>query len=343
MKFRKSLCGAAVLLMVLSACGANQARTSDVQMRVQNGYIQYYNGNDWENLIATEELKGEKGDKGDQGEKGEKGDPGKKGDPGQNGADGKNGTNGMNGADGKPGADGKDGVDGKNGRDGVNGKDGLNGTAGTISITKDFWVQTKTRESYYADLWKDCGSLTVVSLENAARYQPEDRNNLHIAMIENGRMTIQAQSSDGWEFDGWSDGLQSATRIIGYNDVYELEAYFKRTGPVLTTIEIDAPETFTIPYRGRGYISVRAITTHCNGSIMWSCDQTSWTSEGDGVIFEVESPGTYILRARNNGVEAAHTITVLQEIPQSTPIPSPTPTPPPTPTQTVRPETPTMP
>ena len=336
MKFRKSLCGAAVLVMVLSACGANQAKTSDVQMRVQNGYIQYYNGDDWENLIATEALKGEKGDKGDPGEKGEKGDLG------QNGADGKNGTNGLNGTDGKPGTDGKDGVDGKDGRDGVNGKDGLNGTAGTISITKDFWIQTRTRESYYADLWKDCGSLTVVSLENAAKYQPEDRNNLHIAMIENGRMTIQAQSSDGWEFDGWSDGLQSATRTIEYNGVYELEAYFKRTGPVLTTIEIDAPETFAVSW-GRGYISVGAITTHCNGPILWSCDQTSWTSEGDIVVFEVDSPGLYVLRACNNGVEAVHTITVTYDEPPSMTTPSPTPTTSPTPTQTGRPETPTMP
>ena len=198
-------------------------------------------------------------------------------------------------------------------------------------LPKDFWVQTKTRESYYADLWKDCGSLTVVSLENAARYQPEDRNNLHIAMIENGRMTIQAQSSDGWEFDGWSDGLQSATRIIGYNDVYELEAYFKRTGPVLTTIEIDAPETFTIPYAGSGYVLAYAITTHCNGSILWTCDQKSWTAEGDNVFFEVDSPGTYVLRASNNGVEAVRSITVIREDPPPTPTPYPTPTVSPTP------------
>ena len=51
------------LAVLLTGCAksADSAAVANVQMRVQDGYIQYYNGTDWENLISTEELKGERG------------------------------------------------------------------------------------------------------------------------------------------------------------------------------------------------------------------------------------------------------------------------------------------
>ena len=162
MKKRTFRLAAAALALALTGCAnADTSTAAQIEMRVQDGYIQYYNGTDWENLISTEELKGEKGDKGDkgdpgekgergetgpQGAKGDKGDPGTNGINGQNGADGingkdgangQNGTNGKNGVDGKNGADGKDGVDGKNGingKDGLNGKDGVDGKDGRDGI-----------------------------------------------------------------------------------------------------------------------------------------------------------------------------------------------------------------
>lgn len=163
MKKRTFRLAAAALALALTGCAAADTSTTaaQIEMRVQDGYIQYYNGTDWENLISTEELKGEKGDKGDKGDpgekgergetgpqgvKGDKGDPGTNGINGQNGADGangkdgangQNGTNGKNGVDGKNGADGKDGVDGKNGingKDGLNGKDGVDGKDGRDGI-----------------------------------------------------------------------------------------------------------------------------------------------------------------------------------------------------------------
>ena len=69
------------LAVLLTGCAksADSAAVANVQMRVQDGYIQYYNGTDWENLISTEELKGEKGDKGDKGDPGEKGERGETG------------------------------------------------------------------------------------------------------------------------------------------------------------------------------------------------------------------------------------------------------------------------
>ena len=71
------------LAVLLTGCAKSAdsaaAANADVQMRVQDGYIQYYNGTDWENLIATDELKGEKGDKGDKGDSGDNGAAGQDG------------------------------------------------------------------------------------------------------------------------------------------------------------------------------------------------------------------------------------------------------------------------
>ena len=63
----------------------------------------------------------------------------------------------------------------------------------------------------------------------------------------------------------------------------------------------------------------------------WACDQTSWTATGDQVTFTANEPGTYTLRARNNGAEAVFTLTV-------NPAPTPSPTPAPTPTLSPPPE-----
>ena len=80
MKKRTFRLVAAALALALTGCAAADTSTAaQIEMRVQDGYIQYYNGTDWKNLISTEELKGEKGDKGDPGEKGECGEIGPQG------------------------------------------------------------------------------------------------------------------------------------------------------------------------------------------------------------------------------------------------------------------------
>ena len=68
---KKTTLTALALAVLLTGCAKSAdsaaAANADVQMRVQDGYIQYYNGTDWENLIATAELKGDPGEKGDPG------------------------------------------------------------------------------------------------------------------------------------------------------------------------------------------------------------------------------------------------------------------------------------
>ena len=104
-----------------------------VSMRVDNGYIQYSTdgGASWNDLIATAELQGTKGDPGDDGltphigdngnwylgdtdtgkpSRGETGPQGHKGDTGDAGPQGPRGEQGPQGPAGPAGADGKDGA-----------------------------------------------------------------------------------------------------------------------------------------------------------------------------------------------------------------------------------------
>lgn len=106
--------------MFLSACAPQKEET--LQMQVADGYIQYYNGQEWKNLIEVEELRGPQGPAGEDGINGT---------DGENGKDGRSGKDGMDGVPGLNGTDGKDGVDGKNGADGQDGQNGADGKDGT--------------------------------------------------------------------------------------------------------------------------------------------------------------------------------------------------------------------
>lgn len=108
---RISLFASMIAVIMLSACGADSQ--PDIQMQVADGYIQYFNGSEWENLIAVEELRGPAGMNG------------RDGIDGADGSDGQDGTNGINGINGKDGTDGKDGANGEDGQDGTDGKDGV--------------------------------------------------------------------------------------------------------------------------------------------------------------------------------------------------------------------------
>ena len=99
---KKTILTVLALAVLLTGCakGADTTdTTNNVQMRVQDGYIQYYNGTDWQNLVSTDELKGEKGDKGDKGDQGEQGVHGERGPAGTS-----TGTAGATGATGATGA-----------------------------------------------------------------------------------------------------------------------------------------------------------------------------------------------------------------------------------------------
>ena len=122
---KKTVLTVLALAVLLTGCakGADTTdTTNNVQMRVQDGYIQYYNGTDWQNLVSTDELKGEKGDKGDKGDQGEQGVHGERGPAGT--------STGTAGATGATGATGAQGIQGPAGPTGATGATGATGPTG---------------------------------------------------------------------------------------------------------------------------------------------------------------------------------------------------------------------
>lgn len=198
------------------------ATTSEIKMRVQDGYIQYYTGSDWNNVIAVEELKGEKGEKGD------------KGDTGDSGINGKNGVDGING------------IDGKDGTNGVNGKDAKNQNY----ITKKFYVSVSLTNAYL-DTNKNYPSLIITNQDKTEnfykQYYATDSSKLlgyYFYMNEDGIFEIEARTEEGWEFVEWSDGVTETKRTITYNDDEYITAQFKYsktelTEPTITSYEVD--------------------------------------------------------------------------------------------------------
>ncbi len=106
--------------------GADGLNGAPIELRVSDGFIQWrwVGQEQWINLIALEELQGEKGDPGA---------------PGKDGIDGKDGLPGKDGTDGKDGLNGRDGIDGRDGKDGADGQDGTNGKDGA-NPTVVYWV-----------------------------------------------------------------------------------------------------------------------------------------------------------------------------------------------------------
>ena len=250
---------AAALALALTGCAAaDTSNAAQIEMRVQDGYIQYYNGTDWENLISTDELKGEKGDKGDKGdpgEKGERGETGPQGPKGDKGDPGANGTNGLNGADGKDGKDGADGKNGANGKDGRDGVDGKDGTSTVPGITRELYVNAcdyySARNSYWSGSAPYGGQVQVNDVENAFIYQqktfPDDSSKLlrfNILMNEDGKVNVTAIAEPGYSFVKWSDGTTSATRDIVYTDDGNggLSAYFEPITPPISWDSIKPSE-----------------------------------------------------------------------------------------------------
>ena len=244
------------LAVLLTGCAKSAdsaaAANADVQMRVQDGYIQYYNGTDWENLIATAELKGDPGEKGDKGDKGDQGEPGEKGergatgpkgakgdkgDKGEKGDKGDKGDPGTNGADGLNGANGKDGTNGKDGRDGINGKDGASAIPG---ITQEFIC---TVGNYYSmnAMDDECGYIQIGAAKNVLFNQRRTVSNssgnpqqISVLMNEDGQFAVTAVAESGWQFVKWSDGQTNPSRTVTYTDNTSLCAYFEPVTPLIS-------------------------------------------------------------------------------------------------------------
>ena len=290
-----------LMCLILVACTSNN--NSPVELRVQDGYIQYDNGSGWTNLISTEELKGEQGEQGIQGEKGETGDKGEKGDKGDKGDPGTNGTNGTNGKDGTNGVDGKDGVNGKDGANGVNGKDGKDGIDGKDGVDgKDAIVQDNITKSFsintafssdYPDQTKNYGYLVISSQDKAvisrttSRYDDDTKvQSISILMNENGKVTVEAKPEENWKFVKWSDGSTVAKRTVSYTDLTYLVAFFEYTKTPLDktellTNEVDY-ETKNLTLTWKKIENAKDYTIYLNRND----DELSFTSSSNSLTIE---------------------------------------------------------
>lgn len=233
------------LAVLLTGCvksaDSAAAANADVQMRVQDGYIQYYNGTDWENLIATDELKGEKGDKGEQG------NPGADGETGLPGATGAVGNAGATGATGNQGAKGEKGDKGEQGPAGAQGLKGDKGDKGDpgepAETTRQFQILV-TRDNAFTYQTDDI--IEIVDSHNAELFANDKTNYTGFALSEDGWVDVKVKTQSGDTFIGWSDGKTKETRRITYKDATILYANYREVLPVTPTPE-PTPEPTVAP------------------------------------------------------------------------------------------------
>lgn len=254
------------LAVLLTGCAKSAdsaaAANADVQMRVQDGYIQYYNGTDWENLIATDELKGEKGDKGEQGNPGADGEtglPGATGAVGNAGATGATGNQGAKGEKGDKGEQGPAGAQGLKGNEGDKGDKGEQGPAGAQGLkgdkgdkgdpgepaetTRQFQILV-TRDNAFTYQADDI--IEIVDSHNAELFANDKTNYTGFALSEDGWVDVKVKTQSGDTFIGWSDGKTKETRRITYKDATILYANYREVLPATPTPEPE-PEPTEVP------------------------------------------------------------------------------------------------
>ena len=263
---KKTTLTALALAVLLTGCAKSAdsaaAANADVQMRVQDGYIQYYNGTDWENLIATDELKGEKGDKGEQGNPGADGEtglPGATGAVGNAGATGATGNQGAKGEKGDKGEQGPAGAQGLKGDKGDKGDKGEQGPAGAQGLkgdkgdkgdpgepaetTRQFQILV-TRDNAFTYQTDDI--IEIVDSHNAELFANDKTNYTGFALSEDGWVDVKVKTQSGDTFIGWSDGKTKETRRITYKDATILYANYREVLPVTPTPE-PTPEPTAAP------------------------------------------------------------------------------------------------
>ena len=210
------------------------------------------------------------------------------------------------------------------------------------------WSDGVTDATRYDNLSKD---ISVTAMFNDARVEVKlDRGDSTIKVGEslpiNVTVTLGGKAYDNSNVQ-WAvnDDLQmnggSFTFTPDKAGSYVIRAGIEvnggfSTAQITVTVQEEPKPLTSISVSGTGTITVggstqlNATVQNKDGDVTWACDQTSWTATGDQVTFTANEPGTYTLRARNNGAEAVFMLTVNPAptpSPSSAPSPSPSPTP----------------
>lgn len=243
---KKKLVTTIALALLLTGCAKSadslDAANEKVQMRVQDGYIQYYNGTGWENLVSTDELKGAPGDKGEKGDPGPAGTAGEKGEKGDKGDTGEQGPAGATGAVGPQGEKGDKGDKGDPGQTGAVGATGAQGPKGDkgdpgeqAAVTRQFQILV-TRDNTFDFQTDDI--IEVVNSYNAELFtdaKSGKTNYVGFTLGEDGWVDVKVKSQSGDIFKGWSDGETKEARRITYKDATILCANYRKVWPTTPT------------------------------------------------------------------------------------------------------------
>lgn len=241
---------ASIVAATLFLAGCSQSPATP-EMRVSDGYIQYSaDGSQWNDLIATETLKGDKGDKGDQGEPGV---PGPQGETGPRGPQGPKGPKGDPGSPGEKGEKGDKGDPGSFTSPGEPGEPQPEPTpepAPTLSVGQ--WV--RYRYEKYGEEKQDVGLVTHLWQEDLVWYV---------------------------EVQGLSSSSGGAYQYFMQNDFVEMaECPFPdlKQGDTVTYTSGSQTETgIVLGYTGTGVES--QIVIHPKGLGTYLCSLTTFTSE----------------------------------------------------------------
>ena len=192
-------------------------------------------------------------------------------------------------------------------------------------VTQDLSVTAMFNDAR-VDLTLDRGDTTMkkdesISITANVKLGGKTYDNSNVQWAVNGDLQ---QNGGTFTFTPTEAGSYEIKAGIEINGTYKSAQIKVTVTGDPTTVSVSGTSTI----EAGSAVTLNASVQNQKGDITWTCDQTGWTATGAQVQFTANEPGTYTLRAKNNGAEGIFTLTVN---PRATPAPTPTPSPTPAP------------
>ena len=192
-------------------------------------------------------------------------------------------------------------------------------------VTQDLSVTAMFNDAR-VDLTLDRGDTTMkkdesISITANVKLGGKTYDNSNVQWAVNGDLQ---QNGGTFTFTPTEAGSYEIKAGIEINGTYKSAQIKVTVTGDPTTVSVSGTSTI----EAGSAVTLNASVQNQKGDITWTCDQTGWTAIGAQVQFTANEPGTYTLRAKNNGAEGIFTLTVN---PRATPAPTPTPSPTPAP------------
>lgn len=192
-------------------------------------------------------------------------------------------------------------------------------------VTQDLSVTAMFNDAR-VDLTLDRGDTTMkkdesISITANVKLGGKTYDNSNVQWAVNGDLQ---QNGGTFTFTPTETGSYEIKAGIEINGTYKSAQIKVTVTGDPTTVSVSGTSTI----EAGSAVTLNASVQNQKGDITWTCDQTGWTATGAQVQFTANEPGTYTLRAKNNGAEGIFTLTVN---PRATAAPTPTPSPTPAP------------